>query len=198
MWSASRRPMAGTNESDVVMGSTVRELLAGLPVQANESRRQAWTSACAHALGLGRMAVTVNQELVWCCDATSARLDDQQFILGQGPGLRLSVLAGAGEIPDPSRLPAELRPQFTPEVEELGVAALFVWPVRIGAVAVGTEDVIGQRLGNQPALRALPLGERTDAAPVARQRVPAPTPRASPSPTTPATSSDRNCPHDHV
>lgn len=120
------------------MGSTVRELLVSLPAQAGEGQRRAWALACANALGLGGMAITVNRELVWFSDATSARLEDLQVVLGQGPALDFPDPAGAArEVPDLGQLLAERWPQFAPEAEELGVAALFVWPVHIGAVLAG-------------------------------------------------------------
>ncbi|MFE4862342.1 ANTAR domain-containing protein [Streptomyces sp. NPDC056670] len=81
----------------------------------------------------------MSRELVWFSDATSARLEDLQFVLGQGPGLNHREQAEAvREVPDLGRLLAEQWPQFTPGAEELGVAALFVWPVCIGAVPAGT------------------------------------------------------------
>ncbi|WP_320780187.1 ANTAR domain-containing protein [Streptomyces sp. CRN 30] len=120
------------------MGSTVRELLGTLPLEVDEERRREWAVACAFALGLGGIAVTVRQELVWFSDETSERLEDLQFILGEGPGLSSQDPAEVREIPDLSRLLSERWPQFTREAEVLGIGALFVWPVHIGVVPVGT------------------------------------------------------------
>ncbi|GHE93497.1 GAF domain-containing protein [Streptomyces longispororuber] len=120
------------------MGSTVRDLLGRLSGRADDTRRKAWAHACAEALGLGGVAVTVNEELVWFSDTTSERLEDLQFTLGQGPGLGLDDPVEMRQIPDLGELLARQWPQFAPEAVKLGVAALFVWPVRLGAVPVGT------------------------------------------------------------
>ncbi|MFD7681249.1 ANTAR domain-containing protein [Streptomyces sp. NPDC060187] len=120
------------------MGSTIQELLEKLPGAANEETRRVWAVDCAHALGLGGMAITLGQELVWFTDETSARLEDLQFVLGQGPGLLLEDETSVLEMPDLSLLLARQWPQYAAEAEGLGIAALFVWPVRIGAVQAGT------------------------------------------------------------
>ncbi|MEU3465799.1 ANTAR domain-containing protein [Streptomyces sp. NPDC006733] len=120
------------------MGSTVKELLDVLYAAATEEERRVWAVACAQALGLGGIAISLGQELVWFSDTTSARLEDLQFVLGQGPGLLHQDEAAVREVPDLGRLLAQQWPQYTAEAEELGVAALFVWPVHVGAVRVGT------------------------------------------------------------
>ncbi|MGW6012892.1 ANTAR domain-containing protein [Streptomyces sp. NPDC055210] len=127
-----------TGESVGDMASTVQELLDSLAATASETERRVWAAACARALGLGGMAVSLGRELVWFTDETSARLEDLQFVLGQGPGLFLKDVTEVREVPDLSRLLARQWPQYAAEAEELGIAALFVWPVHIGAVQAGT------------------------------------------------------------
>ncbi|MEV6752990.1 ANTAR domain-containing protein [Streptomyces sp. NPDC051214] len=113
-------------------------MLGSLDSLVDEEERRAWANACAHALGLDGVAVSLGEELVWFSDWTSARLEDMQFVLGQGPGLVLMEDGGVLEVPDLDLLLARQWPQFVPEAKELGVAALFVWPVNIGAARVGT------------------------------------------------------------
>ncbi|MEU6387857.1 ANTAR domain-containing protein [Streptomyces sp. NPDC046939] len=121
------------------MSSTVRELLNSLHAAATDEERRSWAAASARALGLGGIAVTLVQELVWFSDATSARIEDLQFILGQGPSrLFREDEREVREVPDLGRVLTRQWPQFAAEAEALGIAALFVWPVRIGAVQVGT------------------------------------------------------------
>ncbi|MFD9586212.1 ANTAR domain-containing protein [Streptomyces sp. NPDC059980] len=119
------------------MGSTIQELLEELSVAADEEARRVWAVDCARALGLGGMAISLGQELVWFTDETSARLEDLQIVLGQGPGLFLEDETSVREVPDLSLLLAQEWPQYAAEAQELGIAALFVWPVRIGAVQAG-------------------------------------------------------------
>lgn len=118
--------------------ATVGELLGSLDSVVDEEERRVWAVACAHALGLDGVAVSLGEELVWFSDRTSARLEDVQFVIGQGPGLLFPSEGGVLEVPDFDRLLARQWPQFVPEAKELGVAALFVWPVHIGAAQVGT------------------------------------------------------------
>lgn len=120
------------------MGSTVRELLDSLHAAADDEQRRVWAVACARALGLGGMAVSLGRELVWFSDATSERLEDLQFVLGQGPGLFLQDEAAVRQVPDLGRVLARRWPQYAAEAGQLGIEALFVWPVHIGAVLVGT------------------------------------------------------------
>ncbi|KAA0925424.1 ANTAR domain-containing protein [Streptomyces apricus] len=120
------------------MGASVRALLDSLRPAADEGQRREWAAACADALGLGGIAVSMGRELVWYSDPVSARVEDLQFVLGQGPSLFLAEDDKVLQLPDLARLPAERWPQFAAEAEELGVAALFVWPVHIGAVRAGT------------------------------------------------------------
>lgn len=120
------------------MSSTVQELLGSLHRAANDEQRRAWAVACARALGLGGMAISLGRELVWFSDATSERLEDLQFVLGQGPGLFLQDGSEVREVPDLGRVLARQWPQYAAEAEQLGIEALFVWPVNIGAVQVGT------------------------------------------------------------
>lgn len=90
------------------MGS-VRQLLGNLRAMAgaNEEQRRQWAVACAHGLGLGGIALTVDQELVWFSDQTSAQLEDLQFLLGQGPALSRPDLSEVLQIPDLSQLLAQ-------------------------------------------------------------------------------------------
>ncbi|MFD9634920.1 ANTAR domain-containing protein [Streptomyces violascens] len=120
------------------MGASVQELLESLHAVANEEERRRWAAACAQGLGLGGMAVSLGQELVWFSDETSARLEDLQFILGQGPGLSFQYETAVREVSDLGLLLDRQWLQYVAEAEELGIAALFVWPVHIGAVQVGT------------------------------------------------------------
>ncbi|MFF0740651.1 hypothetical protein ACFYVL_09635 [Streptomyces sp. NPDC004111] len=67
------------------MHEAIRQFLDSLDAEASEEERRQAAMACASALGLGGMAVSLGQELVWFSDRMSARLEDLQFVLGQGP-----------------------------------------------------------------------------------------------------------------
>ncbi|MEU4206150.1 ANTAR domain-containing protein [Streptomyces sp. NPDC026294] len=114
----------------------IDELLASLGPSAESGQGQQWAGQCARLLGLDGVAVTLEEELDWFSDRTSARLEDMQFVLGHGPGLPPEPQLCL--VPDVRHQAEEHWPQFAAEAETLGVAALFVWPVRLGAVAAGT------------------------------------------------------------
>lgn len=122
------------------MSASVQDLLDSLHVAATEEERRLWAVACARALGLGGMAVSLGRELVWFSDATSERLEDLQFVLGQGPGLLFEEEAEptVWQVPNLGQLLSGQWPQYAAEAEQLGIEALFVWPVLIGAAQVGT------------------------------------------------------------
>ena len=76
-------------------------------------------------------------DVVWRTDGVSARLDDLQFTLGEGPGVDAAV---SGELvlePNLDAVPAQRWSVFTPAALELGVRAVFAVPLKIGAIRVG-------------------------------------------------------------
>ncbi|MFD6437381.1 ANTAR domain-containing protein [Streptomyces venezuelae] len=119
---------------------SVQELLVGLEKAVDDGRHREWAVRCAHALGLGGIAVSLRwgAELVWFSDDVSARLEDAQFTLGQGPGVAAEFGDVPYQVPDLARGVAEEWPQLAAQAQELGVWALFVWPVRSGAMRLGS------------------------------------------------------------
>ncbi len=121
---------------------SVHELLAGLERAAEAGEHRVWAVRCAHALGLGGIAVSLRAgaELVWFSDDVSARLEDAQFTLGEGPAA--AAAADFGEVPyqvpDLGGGAGAQWPQLAAEAQALGVWAMFVWPVRSGEVRLGT------------------------------------------------------------
>ncbi|MEV5597447.1 ANTAR domain-containing protein [Streptomyces sp. NPDC052496] len=124
---------------------SVRQLLAGLARAVDAEEHRVWALQCAHALGLEGVAVSLRwgAELVWFSDDTSARLEDAQFTLGQGP-----FSAPPYQVVDLSAGETERWPQFAAEAQALGVRAMFVWPVRAGGVRFGS--LTGYRLTPGP------------------------------------------------
>jgi GAF domain len=74
--------------------------------------------------------------LAWGQDKTSTALEDAQFTLGQGPGLE-AVASGAPVLVPDLVQAASRWPGFVPVAEDLGVHAIFAFPLRIGAISVG-------------------------------------------------------------
>jgi hypothetical protein len=106
---------------------------AGLPPAA--------AAAAAQALGVdgvwaGVGAGPQGAVLAWGQNKTSTALQDAQFTLGQGPGLE-AVRAGAPVLVPDLAYAASRWPGFVPAAEDLGVHAIFAFPLRIGAISVG-------------------------------------------------------------
>ncbi|MFI0264099.1 ANTAR domain-containing protein [Streptomyces sp. NPDC017056] len=119
---------------------SVQELLVGLEQAVDADEHRIWAVRCAHALGLEGIAVSLRwgAELVWFSNDVSARLEDAQFTLGQGPGLSADFGVVPSQVADLQTAAGDRWPQFATEAGALGVRAVFVWPVRSGAAWFGT------------------------------------------------------------
>ncbi|MGW7275651.1 ANTAR domain-containing protein [Streptomyces sp. NPDC054864] len=137
---------------------SVKELLVGLARAVEPGEHRVWAVRCARALGLDGVAVSLRwgAELVWFSDEISARLEDAQFTLGQGPGVTADFSEVPCQVPDVGAYASERWPQFAAEAQAMGVAAVFVWPVRTGAARFGS--LTGYRKGPGP----LTTGQATD------------------------------------
>jgi GAF domain-containing protein len=100
------------------------------------------SAAAAAVLGVDGIAAGIGAgpqgvALAWDGDAVSAGLENQQFTLGEGPGLDAAASGVPVLVAD--LLEARTRwPEFAPAAVELGVRAVFAFPLRIGAISVGT------------------------------------------------------------
>ncbi|WP_410656882.1 GAF and ANTAR domain-containing protein [Amycolatopsis sp. lyj-112] len=84
--------------------------------------------------------------LVHASNPVSAGLEDLQFTVGEGPCL--DAFATGGPILVPDLAGARTRwPAFGPAAADLGVAAVFSFPLQIGVVMLGSLDLYRDRLG---------------------------------------------------
>jgi hypothetical protein len=117
-------------------------ILADLSLPGSRGLTLLPARSCADVLGMAGVAVTVllpggSQEVIWRTDGVSARLDDLQFTLGEGPTVDV---AESGELvlePDLAEVPWQRWPAFTPAALEMGVQAIFAMPLQIGAIRLG-------------------------------------------------------------
>ena len=98
-------------------------------------------AAAASALGVDGICAGVGAGpegvvLAWGQEETSAALEDAQFTLGQGPSLAAIADGAPVLVPDLLNAPARW-PAFTPAAVDLGVRAVFAFPLRVGAISVG-------------------------------------------------------------
>jgi len=98
-------------------------------------------AAAATALGVDGIYAGVGSGpegvvLAWGGEKTSVALEDATFTQGQGPGLD-AVATGVPVLVADLAGAAARWPAFVPAAEELGVRAVFAFPLRIGAISVG-------------------------------------------------------------
>ncbi|MEV0255356.1 ANTAR domain-containing protein [Streptomyces sp. NPDC050732] len=98
---------------------------------------------CAQILRVDGIAVSATtdsglSELLWSTAGPSARLEDLQFTLGQGPGLDVTASVAPVLVPDLSSVPADRWPALLPEATALGIGAIFCFPLSLGSACLGT------------------------------------------------------------
>ncbi|MEV6605796.1 GAF and ANTAR domain-containing protein [Kutzneria sp. NPDC051319] len=79
------------------------------------------------------------QRLVHASDPISARLEDLQLTVGEGPGLTAVTSGAPVLVPDLAAARARW-PAFCPDAQHIGAAALFAFPLTLGAIALGSLD----------------------------------------------------------
>ncbi|MEU7224386.1 GAF and ANTAR domain-containing protein [Streptomyces chrestomyceticus] len=132
------------------------------PSRADAGLVGADPARCARALGVDGVAASVLtdsglSEVLWCTEGASARLEEVQFTLGQGPGPEAGVGCVPVLVPDLARVPAGRWPVLLPQIAELGIGAVFCFPLLVGAACLGTLTL--QRTAPGP----LPDAAMTDA-----------------------------------
>jgi hypothetical protein len=88
------------------------------------------------------------QSTIYASDATAARLDDIQFDLGEGPLYRALYTVHPVLIPDLSVMDLADWPIFTAAAVETGAAAMFVFPLTMGAVCIGVAGLYSDATGD--------------------------------------------------
>jgi GAF domain/ANTAR domain len=103
-------------------------------------------SALVDALSLSGGSITVFghngiQSTICASDTVAARCDALQFELGVGPRWEALTTGAPVLCPDLSDTPHPVWPMFSVAAMQLGVAAVFAFPVKIGAATVGVVDL---------------------------------------------------------
>ncbi|MFG2777567.1 ANTAR domain-containing protein [Streptomyces prunicolor] len=104
--------------------------------------------ACARALDAAGVALSLlvgadrTAEPLWCHPELSARFEELQFTLGEGPGPE-AVRTGAPVLePDLDRVRPERWPVLLPAARDMGVQGVCGFPLGIGAIRVGVLTVL--------------------------------------------------------
>jgi hypothetical protein len=104
--------------------------------------------------GISMVTTTGNRGAVCATDEVSARIEDLQLTLGEGPCI--DAVHGAApvlvaDLLDPNDLDVARWPAFMDNASAAGVRAVFAFPLRIGAISVGALDLYRTRPGELAA-----------------------------------------------
>jgi hypothetical protein len=128
------------------------------PAAATRAAAALGVDGISAGLGTGPEGVV----LAWGREATSVALEDLQFTLGQGPGLEAVRTGAAALVPDLTDT-AVRWPAFCSGAADLGVRAVFAFPLRIGATSVGVLTAHRETSGSLNAARLADAAVLTDA-----------------------------------
>jgi hypothetical protein len=133
-------------------------LLAGAAAEQASFPRQI-CELCVGMLGVTGAGISVvttagNRGVVCATDHVSARIEDLQFTLGEGPCVDAVDMGAPVLVPDlakPEDLSVDRWPAFMKAATAAGVRAVFAFPLRIGAINVGALDLYRAGAGEMAA-----------------------------------------------
>jgi GAF domain-containing protein len=135
------------------------EWLALLAATDSRSQPEQICQLCTQRLdisgaGLSMVTPDGSRGIVCSTDDVSARIEDLQFTLGEGPcfeAARSGSPVLISDLDETGDLAIERWPTFLAGAIAAGARALFVFPLRVGAISVGALDLYRDRVGELPA-----------------------------------------------
>jgi hypothetical protein len=111
---------------------------------------------CAAALpvngvGLALMNDAGHQGVIAATDGPAEAMEDLQFALGEGPCVDASLQRRPVLQPDLASSASTRWPGYGPAVLEAGIAAIFAFPLQVGAIRLGILDLYRETPGNLDA-----------------------------------------------
>lgn len=94
--------------------------------------------------GISMVTKAGNRGVVCATDDISARIEDLQLTLGEGPcvdAVRTGSPVIVSDLSEPGDIAIERWPAFMEGASSMGVRAVFAFPLRIGAISVGAMDL---------------------------------------------------------
>jgi GAF domain-containing protein len=155
-----------------MISAGMAKIVGALSLDGSRGLAAVPAGSCAQVLGVTGASVSVllpdgGGDIVWRSDDTSARLDDLQFTLGEGPVVDVAATGQLVLEPDLAAVPLPRWPVFTRAALDLGVRAVFAVPLQIGAIRLGVllahRDVPGPMDGSTLADLAALAAAMTDA-----------------------------------
>jgi hypothetical protein len=134
---------------------------AAVPSGAYDGAAQSLECLCRAAvdrLGLLSAAVHLHPRgsagVIVAAEGSQGNESDLEFDVGEGPGATALGLNRAVLVPDLMGPFADEWPGFRHAALERGVAAVFVFPLHLGAVSFGTFELYSARVGSLPPAQA--------------------------------------------
>lgn len=115
-------------------------------------------------VGLALMNDAGHQGVVAATDGSARLMEDLQFTLGEGPCLDASRDRRPVMQPDLAQTATTRWPGFGPAVLENGIAAIFAFPLQIGAIQLGILDLYRHTPGSLNAVQLADALAYADAA----------------------------------
>lgn len=109
--------------------------------------------------GMALMTPAGHAGLLAASDARAAAMENLQHTLGEGPCLHASSVGRPVLLPDLTASDSSQWPGFTSAALEAGIAAVFAFPLQVGAIRLGVLDLYRTTVGS---LDQLHLGEALD------------------------------------
>jgi hypothetical protein len=121
----------------------------GVDSGSGHARIEELLMACVEAVsvnggGMSLLSATGTRQPLFGSDDTAATMERLQFTLGEGPCVDASATGSPVLVPDldePGRAVRERWPMFLEEAAKVQIRAVFAFPVRIGAIALGAIDL---------------------------------------------------------
>ncbi|GIJ57047.1 GAF and ANTAR domain-containing protein [Virgisporangium aurantiacum] len=119
----------------------------GVVAELRRLCRAAVGALSASGAGLSVMAEDGVRGVTAASDAAAERLEELQFVFGEGPCIDAFEARRPVLVPDIMDSVVHRWPAYTPGMHELGVRAVFAFPLQVGAARLGVLDVFRIRHG---------------------------------------------------
>lgn len=142
--------MNGMDDRVAVIRGLIERLPAGSGGSAGLLRRVCTAATLAlSASGAGISVITDDgiRGVSVASDPHSARIEELQFLLGEGPCMDAFATRRPVLVPDLTDGATARWPMYTPAAHEGGIRAVFAFPLQIGATRIGVLDLFRQCAG---------------------------------------------------
>jgi GAF domain-containing protein len=102
---------------------------------------RAMTTLPAAGAGLSVLSADRQYSLLASADPASEQLEELQFVLGEGPCVDAAAARRPVLVPNLGDAGPARWPGYTPAASELGVRAVFAFPLQVGAAQLGVLDL---------------------------------------------------------